>query len=90
MFSLTDGVWRFGDAVSMRKLDRNVFLCGGTLEDEDYRTSYRGFDTTLEGVEKLKTRLEKHHVNITYKLYESHHYQYISAMPEERISGVAG
>lgn len=68
-----------------KKMDRNVFLCGGTLEDEDYRTSYRGFDTTLEGIEKLKNRLEEHHVNITYKLYESHHYQYIPEMLEERL-----
>lgn len=61
-------------------LDKNVFLCGGSLEDPDYADSYNGHDTTLEGLEKLNDRLESHNANVTYKLYESHHYQFIPEM----------
>jgi len=63
------------------KLDKTVFLCAGSLEDPDYADHYReGDDTTLEGVAKLKERLESHGAELTYKLYESHHYQYIPEM----------
>lgn len=62
------------------KLDKNVFLCGGSLEDPDYADSYNGHDTTLEGLAKLNDRLEFHNANVTYKLYESHHYQFIPEM----------
>ena len=34
----------------------------------------------VEGVAKLKERLEAHNAELTYKLYESHHYQYIPEM----------
>lgn len=61
-------------------LDKHVFLCAGSLEDSDYADSYQGHDTTLEGVAKLKKRLESHNADLTYKLYESHHYQYIPEM----------
>jgi len=62
-------------------LDKTVFLCAGSLEDPDYAENYReGDDTTLEGVAKLKERLEAHNAELTYKLYESHHYQYIPEM----------
>ncbi len=61
-------------------LDKNVFLCGGSLEDPDYADSYNGHDTTLEGLAKLNDRLESHNANVTYKLYESHHYQFIPEM----------
>ncbi|MBQ8824422.1 MAG: hypothetical protein IJZ64_04235 [Ruminococcus sp.] len=61
-------------------LDKNVFLCGGSLEDPDYSDSYNGHDTTLEGLAKLNDRLESHNANMTYKLYESHHYQFIPEM----------
>jgi len=50
------------------------------LEDPDYADSYNGHDTTLEGVAKLKERMESHGVALTYKLYDSHHYQYIPDM----------
>lgn len=63
------------------KLDKTVFLCAGSQEDPDYADNYReGDDTTLEGVAKLKERLESHNAELTYKLYESHHYQYIPEM----------
>lgn len=64
-------------------LNKNVFLCGGSLEDPDYADSYNGHDTTLEGLAKLNERLESHNANVTYKLYESHHYQFIPEMLTE-------
>ena len=62
-------------------LKKFVFLCAGSQEDPDYADRYReGDDTTLEGVAKLKERLESHNADLTYKLYDSHHYQYIPEM----------
>lgn len=61
-------------------LNKSVFLCGGSLEDPDYEDMYHGHSTTLEGLEVLKEKLEKHNVDTIYKLYESHHYQYIPEM----------
>lgn len=64
-----------------KTLNKTVFLCAGSLEDPDYADHYReGDDTTLEGVAKLKERLESHDADLTYKLYESHHYQFIPEM----------
>lgn len=65
------------------KLDKSVFLCAGALEDPDYKDSYNGHDTTLEGVAKLKERLEAHGADMTCKLYDSHHYQFIPEMLTE-------
>lgn len=62
------------------KLDKSVFLCAGALEDPDYADNYNGHDTTLEGVAKLNERLESHGADVTYKLYDSHHYQFIPEM----------
>lgn len=62
------------------KLDKKVFLCGGSLEDPDYEDKYDGQPTTLEGLEDLKQRLVNHNADMEYKLYESHHYQYIPDM----------
>ena len=67
------------------KMNKTVFLCAGAQEDPDYADSYNGRDTTLEGVEKLKNRLEAHGADLTYKLYESHHYQYIPEMLTEYL-----
>ena len=67
-------------------LNKSIFLCAGSLEDPDYEHYYReGDDTTLEGVAKLKERFEAHDVDLTYKLYESHHYQYIPEMLVEYL-----
>ncbi len=67
-------------------LDKTIFLCAGSLEDPDYEHYYReGDDTTLEGVAKLKERFEAHDVDLTHKLYESHHYQYIPEMLVEYL-----
>lgn len=64
-------------------LDKKVFLCGGSLEDPDYADSYNGHDTTLEGLAKLNERLSSHNASVIYKLYESHHYQFIPEMLTE-------
>lgn len=61
-------------------LDKNVFLCGGSQEDPDYAYKYNGHDSTLKGLAKLNDRLESHNAKVTYKLYESHHYQFIPEM----------
>lgn len=62
------------------KLDKSVFLCAGALEDPDYADRYNGHDTTLEGIAKLNERLKSHGANVIYKLYDSHHYQFIPDM----------
>ena len=62
------------------KLNKRVFLCAGSQEDPDYKDNYNGHDTTLEGTAKLKDLLESHNADLTYKLYDSHHYQYIPEM----------
>lgn len=67
------------------KLSKSVFLCAGSQEDPDYADSYNGHDTTLEGTAKLKERLEAHGADLTYKLYDSHHYQYIPEMLAEYL-----
>lgn len=61
-------------------LKKSVFLCGGSLEDPDYADRYNGHHSTLEGLEALNKRLESHGADATYRLYESHHYQYIPEM----------
>lgn len=78
--SSDDAVNDYGYFDRNEKLDKSVFLCAGALEDPDYADSYNGHDTTLEGVAKLKERLESHSADLTYKLYDSHHYQYIPEM----------
>ena len=65
------------------KLGKKVFLCAGSLEDSDYADSFNGHPSTLKGLENLKERLEKHGTDLTYKLYESHHYQFIPDMLDE-------
>lgn len=61
-------------------LNKDVYLCGGSLEDPDYADKYNGHDTTLEGLAKLRERLEAYGADVTYELYESHHYQFIPEM----------
>jgi len=61
-------------------LNKSVFLCGGSFEDPDYADRYNGHASTLEGLEALNERLESYGADVTYKLYESHHYQYIPDM----------
>ncbi|MBP5262184.1 MAG: hypothetical protein J6Z43_08675 [Clostridiales bacterium] len=66
-------------------LDKTVFLCGGSQEDPDYEQYYRGHMTTLEGLAALNDRLEEHGADVTYKLYDSHHYQFIPEMLVEYV-----
>lgn len=66
-------------------VSKTVFLCAGALEDPDYADSYNGHPTTLEGTAALKERLEASGCDLTYKLYDSHHYQYIPEMLTEYL-----
>ena len=61
-------------------LEKKVFLCGGSEEDIDYAAYYNGHDSTLEGLKKLNDRISAHSGSLTYKLYDSHHYQYVPEM----------
>ncbi len=61
-------------------LDKKVFLSGGSQEDPDYADLYHGNETILEGLASLKSRLESHGADFVYRLYDSHHYQYIPDM----------
>ena len=70
----------YGYFMRNEKLDKKVFLCGGSQEDPDYADRYNGQDSTLQGLEKLKDRLEEHGADYKYELYDSHHYQYIPQM----------
>ena len=46
----------------------------------NYEDMYRGHATTLEGLASLNERLEAHGADVTCKLYDSHHYQFIPQM----------
>lgn len=72
------GCWDRND-----RLGKKVFLCAGSLEDSDYASSFNGHPSTLEGLAALKDRLEKHGTDVKYKLYETHHYQFIPDMLDE-------
>lgn len=63
-------------------LDKVIFLCGGENEDPDYEEYYDGYDTTLEGIANLMSRLESHGVTTAKsKIYEnSGHWQFIPDM----------
>ena len=61
-------------------LEKKVFLCGGSQEDPDYASAYDGHDSTLTGLKKMNDRIAAHKSDLTYKLYESHHYQYVPEM----------
>ena len=61
-------------------LDKKLFLFGGLLEDPDYSGTYHGHDSLLTGLQKLHDRLSPQKADCTYKLYESHHYQYVPDM----------
>lgn len=69
--------------------DRNILITAGDQEDEDYEEYYGDNDSTLEGVEYLKERLESHNVTtFTIKIYNSHHYQYVHDMLLEYVTGI--
>jgi hypothetical protein len=61
-------------------LKKKIFICGGSLEDPDYSGAYHGHDSLLKGLKKLNERISAHKADLTYKLYESHHYQYVPGM----------
>ena len=61
--------------------DRNLFITAGDKEDADYEEYYGNNDSTLEGVQHLKERLEAYGVDsYEVKLYNSNHYMYVSEM----------
>jgi len=60
-------------------------LCAGALDDPDYSHRYSGHDTTLKGIAKMHERLKSHGADVTYKLYDSHHYQFIPEIPVEYL-----
>lgn len=61
-------------------LDKKVWLCGGSQEGPDFENQYRGHDSILTALKKMDERLEAHKADLTYKLYESHHSQYVPEM----------
>jgi len=63
-----------------KTLDKKVFIFGGRLEDSDYLEQYGKYDSTVTGITKLEERLKAHGLDVYSKLYESHHYQYVSDM----------
>ena len=67
------------------KLEKRVYLCAGSDEDPDFEEYYNGSDSTVKGTEKLKQRLEEHGTDLTYKLYPSHHDQYVPSMLGEMM-----
>lgn len=67
------------------KVEPKIWLCAGADEDPDYQEYYNGGDTTVEGTEKLRSRLEEHGADVTYKLYPSHHDQYVPSMLREMM-----
>ncbi|MBR5372131.1 MAG: hypothetical protein IK130_07940 [Oscillospiraceae bacterium] len=66
-------------------LNKKVFLCGGSQEDPDYQDKYNGHASTLEGLKALNDRLKANGVDVEYKLYDSHHSQYIPDMLKEYL-----
>ena len=68
--------------------DRELIITAGDMEDEDYSEYYGDNDSTTEGVAHLTERLDSHNVTTyTVKIYESHHYQYVSGMLIEFVQG---
>ena len=66
--------------------DRNIFITAGDKEDADYEAYYGDNDSTLEGVEHLKERLDRYGISsYRIKIYTSHHYQYVPEMLLEYI-----
>jgi predicted alpha/beta superfamily hydrolase len=67
--------------------DRNLLITAGDQEDQDYKEYYGDNDSTLEGVEHLRDRLNNYGIaSYDVKIYNSHHYQYVPEMLLEYIS----
>ncbi len=68
--------------------DRELIITAGEHEDEDYSEYYGENDSTTEGVAHLKERLDAYGItDYKVKMYDSHHYQYVSGMLAEFIKG---
>lgn len=70
-----------------KSFDKDLFITGGKDEDEDYSEYYGNNDSTIEGIEHMRERLDRHNVK-TYevKIYPGHHSDYISQMILEYIT----
>lgn len=67
--------------------DRNLLITAGDQEDQDYEEYYGENDSTQEGVDHLKNRLDGYGIDsYKVKIYNSHHYQYVPEMLLEYIS----
>jgi len=67
--------------------DKTLFITAGDQEDADYEEYYGDNDSTTEGVNHLKERLDMHGVSsYQIKFYKSHHYQYVHDMLIEYLS----
>ena len=73
----------FGYFERNEKMDKQVFLYAGALEDIDYETSFNGHPSTTKGLDMLYERLNTHGVKVSEKMYTTHHYQYITSMLRE-------
>lgn len=67
--------------------DRNIYIAGGSMEDVDYAEYYGCNDSTLTGIAHLCERLDGHGITYHSKLYNSHHFQYVSQMLVEYATG---
>ncbi len=66
--------------------DRQLIITAGDMEDEDYQEYYGDNDSTTQGVVHLKERLDGYGVtSYSVKMYNSHHYQYVSQMLLELV-----
>lgn len=82
-----DAAWTdYGYFERNETFSKQLFVTGGSQEDPDYTSYYNGHDTTLEGIAHLEERLQAHGVTTAeFKLYDSHHYQYIPEMLVEYL-----
>lgn len=66
--------------------DKRIFICGGADEDPVYEEYYGDNDSTLEGIQHLKERLDSHGADVECKIYpDSAHYQFIPEMLTEML-----
>ena len=69
-------------------MNKQLYLTGGADEDKDYAEYYGENDSTLQGLEHLKERLEQHGAKVSYKIYPGNHYMYVSDVLVEIVDGV--
>ena len=66
--------------------DFSLLITGGSMEDQDYEEYFQGNDSTLEGIEHLKERLDQYGMtDYEVKIYEGHHSDYVGDMLSDAI-----